>query len=177
MKITIKDFEIVGSDTKFVKPSTMIVNGVEYLVYHTKTMDNGNGTLTIELEASEDWIAARVKEEKKMLNFDKYREEIMSHPEGPLGGVMSVYFGDVRTAYAEDKNVIRWLLSEYEPPLLKNGDGLKPGDWIMVSLLDGDTDWRKLKFVVFHNGYFYTESNVSKDLIPWKRARLPEEGE
>ena len=72
---------------------------------------------------------------------------------------------------------LQWLVKEYKPPLLENGDGLKPGDWIMVSLLDGDTDWRKLKFVVFHNGYFYTESNVSKDLIPWKRARLPEEGE
>lgn len=78
------------------------------------------------------------------------------------------------------EGMCEWLNAEHvepEPPLLKNGDGLKPGDWIMVSLLDGDTDWRKLKFVVFHNGYFYTESNVSKDLIPWKRARLPEEGE
>ena len=78
------------------------------------------------------------------------------------------------------EGMCEWLNAEHvepEPQLLENGDGLKPGDWIMVPLLDGDTDWRKLKFVVFHNGYFYTESNVSKDLIPWKRARLPEEGE
>lgn len=185
MKITIKDFEIVGSATKFVKPSTMIVNGVEYLVWHTKTVDNGNGTLTIELEASEDWIAAGKKEEKAMLNFDKYREEIMSHPEGPLGGVMSVYFGDVRTAYAEDKNVIRWLLSEYEPPLLENGYGLKPGDWIMVREHEHDS-WDKMRFACFVDGLFYViddalGSEVFKEsgtnITGWEQARLPEEGE
>lgn len=118
-----------------------------------------------------------------MLNFDKYREKIEKLNDNSLRCGLAELRGvdqdrcDRTTCECCALDSLQWLVKEYKPPLLENGDGLKPGDWIMVSLLDGDTDWRKLKFVVFHNGYFYTESNVSKDLIPWKRARLPEEGE
>lgn len=122
----------------------------------------------------------RERKETKMLNFDKYREKIMNHPEGPLGGVMSVYFGDIRTAYAEDKNVIKWLLSEYEPPLLKNGDGLKPGDLIMVRDREGD-EWRKRQFAYYFDGAFFCAAHGCKlsscEINRWLQARLPEEGE
>ena len=34
------------------------------------------------------------------------------------------------------ESIENWLNAEHkEPPLLKNGDGLKPGDWIMVRFI------------------------------------------
>lgn len=74
------------------------------------------------------------------------------------------------------------LCDEYEPPLLKNGDGLKPGDWIMVRQNFGE-EWLRVKFAFFNNYFFYTISeNASFDrdtmcLSRWPQARLPEEGE
>ena len=191
MKITIKDFEIVGSATKFVKPSTMIVNGVEYLVYRTKTKDNGNGTLTIELEASENWITAREKEEKKMLNVEKYlttiKEEIAKEACASKSCLIAKVRGDERpdcydrTCRDCEDASMDWLFSEYEPPLLENGDGLKPGDWIMVRYYTADK-WHKRQFMCFYNGVFYTAEGLF-DMVGhhtfsrWHDARLPEEGE
>lgn len=192
MKITIKDFEIVGNRTKFVKPSTMIVNGVEYLVYCTKTMDNGDGTLTIELEASENGIVAKVKEEKKMLNVEKYlntiKEEIAKEACASKSCLVAKVRGDERpdcydrTCRDCEDASMDWLFSEYEPPLLENGDGLKPGDWIMVR--DNDRDnWNKRRFACYRNYWFYVVKEGSQfyatgtTIVGYVQARLPEEGE
>lgn len=77
-----------------------------------------------------------------------------------------------------EKN-LKWLFSEYEPPLLENGDGLKTGDWIMVK--NDGLEWRKLQFLFFWDGYFLTTDGVSTPdtscVVRWDYARLPEEGE
>ena len=73
-----------------------------------------------------------------MLNVDKYREEIDDYITidkdlvdldckiATLRGIINcgTYECDVCMRAS-----LRWLFSKYEPPLLKNGDGLKPGDW------------------------------------------------
>ena len=85
-----------------------------------------------------------------MLNVDKYREEIFEEIEIAMKGsspapiVLAV--SRVHNRHTGEKCdffelELEWLFSEYEPPLLKNGDGLKPGDWIMVS--DDDKIWVK----------------------------------
>lgn len=126
MKITIKDFQIVGSNTKFVKPSTMIVNGFEYLVWHTKTVDNGNGTLTIDIEAPESWTTAKEKEEKKMLNVEKYlttiKEEIAKDACASKSCLIAKVRGDERpdcydrTCRDCEDASMDWLFSEYKEP-------------------------------------------------------------
>lgn len=81
------------------------------------------------------------------------------------------------------KNVEKWLNAEYEepePPLLENGDGLKPGDWIMVRDVDSQSFVRR-QFLYFFDGKFICSSPNHAPLEgfgePWKQARLPEEGE
>ena len=83
------------------------------------------------------------------------------------------------------ERIENWLNAEHvkpEPPLLKNGDGLKPGDLIMVRNGD-DGDWEKLRFVCYHNNIFWTLYDngdwfhISSKIIPWAQARLPMEGE
>lgn len=82
-----------------------------------------------------------------------------------------------------EKN-LKWLFSEYEPPLLENGDGLKIGDWIMVR--DDDQDiWIKRRFCYFYKDHFYCAWNTDLEnlekkevtCVGWIYARLPEEGE
>ena len=79
-----------------------------------------------------------------------------------------------------EKN-LKWLFSEYEPPLLENGDGLKFGDWIMVR--DDDQDiWIKRRFCYFYKDHFYCAWNTDLEkkevtCVGWIYARLPEEGE
>lgn len=133
-----------------------------------------------------------------MLNIDKYREDILEeiktretankendneNSSGLVyfdsieavrrkhGGGSSLYFSDD----------VKWLFTEYEPPLLENGDGLKPGDWIMVKHYKHDT-WKKRKFLCYWNGRFfatkgYWEATSFKDFNSYTIARLPEEGE
>lgn len=83
------------------------------------------------------------------------------------------------------ENVENWLNAEHEepePPLLENGDGLEPGDWIMVRQNFGE-EWLRVKFAFFNNYFFYAISeNASFDrdtmcLSRWPQARLREEGE
>ena len=81
------------------------------------------------------------------------------------------------------KNVEKWLNAEYEepePPLLENGDGLKPGDWIMARDNDKD-DWEKKVFIGYLKGYFYCASELfgalEADAASYSQARLPEDGE
>lgn len=49
------------------------------------------------------------------------------------------------------ENIEKWLNAEYvepEPPLLENGDGLKPGDLIMVRDKNSDV-WKKKTVPLF----------------------------
>lgn len=81
------------------------------------------------------------------------------------------------------ENIENWLNAEHEEPeapLLENGDGLNPGDWIMVR---NDDDWEKLRFVCYYNNAFWTLYDngdwfhIGSKIIPWAQARLLEEGE
>lgn len=81
------------------------------------------------------------------------------------------------------KDIENWLNAEYvkpEPSLLKNGDGLKPGDQIMVRNSKND-NWGKRQFAYYFDGAFYCaphRTNLSSGLIvKWDQARLPMEGE
>jgi hypothetical protein len=79
------------------------------------------------------------------------------------------------------ETIEKWLNAEYEEPLLKNGDGLKPGDLIMVRDEVGHA-WKKRCFMCCKNGYFITtEGECSVGTTgrydAWLQARLPMEGE
>ena len=124
-----------------------------------------------------------------MLNVDKYREAIMSEDVdtneldcqiAALRGIKDCVNCERAACMRES---FRWLFSEYEPPLLKNGDGLKPGDWIMVKIFE-DGEWVKRQFAFFHDGWFYYlrgGNNFAQlhlyGLLRSEQARLPEEGE
>ena len=127
-----------------------------------------------------------------MLNVDKYRKEIDDYitTEKDLGGIDCKIATLRRIRNCEDYECdvcmgesLRWLFSEYEPPMLENGDGLKPGDWIMVKIFE-DGEWVKRQFAFFHDGWFYYlrgGSNFAQlhlyGLLRSEQARLPEEGE
>lgn len=81
------------------------------------------------------------------------------------------------------ESIENWLNAEHEepePPLLENGDDLKPGDWIMVRDNDKD-DWEKKVFIGYLKGYFYCASELfgalEADAASYSQARLPEDGE
>lgn len=84
------------------------------------------------------------------------------------------------------KNIEKWLNAEHkesEPPLLENGDGLKPGDWIMVRKENSD-EWSKRQFMCYFqslNRPFVTLEEMSSWYLGkhecWEQARLPMEGE
>lgn len=130
-----------------------------------------------------------------MLNFDKYREKLLEEIAcGKNGkfGKGADYLDCFAIAIRAARNIngdkfptslnddIAWLFSEYEPPLLENGDGLKPGDWIMVRDCDGER-WVKRQFLFYYNGRFYCEladnSIGGGEYVSWAQARLPEDGE
>ena len=127
----------------------------------------------------------REREEKTMLNFDKYREAITSGDPEEL----PCHIAAVRrhTEPCDGNHCLdcmrenhKWLLDKYEPPLLKNGDGLKPGDWIMVRDCEAQS-FVKRQFLYFYGHRFYCAHmglTPLEDQIEWyKQARLPEEGE
>ena len=82
------------------------------------------------------------------------------------------------------ESIENWLNTEHvepEQPLLENGDGLKPGDWIMVRDADGES-WRKRQFMCFYDNRFVTAAGGFKmqhasGFSAWDQARLPEDGE
>lgn len=82
------------------------------------------------------------------------------------------------------KDIENWLNAEHvkpEPSLLENGDGLKPGDWIMVRNYTHD-DWKKVRFMCYFDGYFFTTETFVrainyKTCSVFTQARLPMEGE
>ena len=126
-----------------------------------------------------------------MLNFDKYREEVEKRAawavrEGsknpkPAHLVLNEIIIGKCLPYMNGNELVDWLFEEYEPPLLKNGDGLKPGDWIMVRNGDG-VSWRKRQFMCYFDNRFYCFKPHSQfknecDCVMWVQARLPEEWE
>lgn len=134
-----------------------------------------------------------------MLNFDKYREEVEKRIEwavregskNPMPAhliLKEIAIANCLIAnclYMNGDELVDWLFEEYEPPLLENGDGLKPGDWIMVRN-DEDACWVKRAFL-----FFYPESSSGRnfacaygdgdigdgDYYTWNQARLLEDGE
>lgn len=134
----------------------------------------------------------KIEEEKKMLNVDKYREAIMGEDvdtnelDCHLAALRGIKDCGKFECDACMRESFRWLFSEYEPPLLENGDGLKPGDWIMVRDYDGDS-WDKMMFACYCNGLFFVvDDNTLRvpgfrengvNITGWRQARLPEGGE
>ena len=123
------------------------------------------------------------EEEKKMLNVDRYREEIDRIIEN--GGVprymlLRMCLQKTNLESIDTAEVLDWLFSEYEPPLLENGDGLKPGDWIMVRDVDSQSFVRR-QFLYFFDGKFICSAPNHAPLEgfgePWVQACLPEDGE
>lgn len=141
-----------------------------------------------------------------MTNFEKRKDEILArfnNPVGPDGSGLTIKdihrplcivrhvmegiekmngeFCIGRNCVKCADETIQWLFAEYEPPLLENGDGLKPGDWIMVR--DGDgVSWRKRQFMCYFDNRFYCFKPHSQfknecDCVMWLQARLPMEGE
>lgn len=124
-----------------------------------------------------------------MLNVDKYRKEIFEEIEIAMKGsspapiVLAV--SRVHNRHTGEKcdffePELEWLFSEYEPPLLENGDGLNPGDWIMVR--DGEgAAWDKWQLLCYLDGKFYARKKHIYDndyaVSVWQQARLPEDDE
>lgn len=86
--------------------------------------------------------------------------------------------------FSNMESIENWLNAEYEepePPLLENGDGLQPGDWIMVQD-EFDDSWKKRAFVVYYDGRFIAVRGGYKigehnEVEYARQARLPMEGE
>lgn len=82
------------------------------------------------------------------------------------------------------ENIEKWLNAEHvepELPLLENGDGLKPGDKIMVRD-NNEQNWVQATYLFYFNEMFYCVAGVryiaeGGDFINWLQARLPMEGE
>lgn len=120
-----------------------------------------------------------------MTNYDKHKGEILKLAKERYS---DFYAAEALAAHdisglADADNIIKWLFDEYEPPLLKNGNDLKPGDWIMVKIFE-DGEWAKRQFAFFHDGWFYYlrgGSNFAQlhlyGLLRSEQARLPMEGE
>lgn len=126
-----------------------------------------------------------IKEENKMLNVDKYREAIMSEDVdtneldchiAALRGIKDCGNCECDACMRES---FRWLFSEYEPPLLENGDGLNPGDWLEIKD-DNDGRWYKGRFIGYLYGRFYVKHEGDQHLFGVSssvHARLLEDGE
>lgn len=118
-----------------------------------------------------------------MTNYDKHKDKILKLAKerySDLNTAEALAARDI-SGLADANNVIKWLFHEYEPLLLKNGDGLNPGNWIMVRNSDKET-WTSQVFLCFIYGYFVCVCD--KDYIGhggnyqlWKQARWPEDGE
>lgn len=115
-----------------------------------------------------------------MLNAEKYREEIFREAKKETGGFPLACSVQNISNVVGYENTIKWLLSEYKPPWLKNGDDLKPGDWIMVRDRLSEP-WLKKQFAYYYCGSFYcsaTDYALSTGIcFGWNYARLPEKGE
>lgn len=126
----------------------------------------------------------KIKEEPKMLNVDKYRKEIDQMIENgakPRHMILNMCLEETKSESVDTAAALDWLFSEYEPPLLKNGDNLNPGDLIMVKDEFND-GWRKRVFVAYYDGRFLVVQGGRKigehNVVQYvKQARLPKDGE
>ena len=138
-----------------------------------------------------------------MLNVDKYRDELIEEMkcrkenldacENDSYRGVEIYFKSIKEVKKRHGggssvlygDVVEWLFSEYDPPLLENGNELKPGDWIMVRNDDDSVIWYKNRFVCYYNATFFVVDDIENDnfnengtnITGWKYARLPEDGE
>ena len=153
------------------------------------------GVGSIESDNGAWWTRTPHKEEKKMLNFDKYREEVKKraawavregskNPKPAHLVLKEIIIGNC-LPYMNGNELVDWLFEEFELPLLNNGYGLKPGDWIMVREHEHDS-WDKMRFVCFADDLFYVIDDAlgsevfeenGTNITGWKQARLPEDGE
>ena len=88
--------------------------------------------------------------------------------------------------FSSMESIENWLNAEHvepEPPLLENGDGLKPGGEILVKN-SNYANWEREKFLCYLDGLFFTTYNLDLPYSPeefraacWRYARLPEDGE
>lgn len=135
-----------------------------------------------------------------MLNVDKYREDLLEEIKtretankendnenssglvyfDSIGAVKRKYGGGESLYFSDD---VKWLFTEYEPPLLENGDNLNPGDIIMVRNCNTDS-WKQRTFMCYNpklNGSFVTMSFLANWYSGghecWRYARLPMDGE
>lgn len=118
-----------------------------------------------------------------MTNFEKHKDEILAWARGEYRGCFSpIGSAAARVSGIDDwARLIDWLFAEYEPPLLNNGDGLKPGDWIMVRNHESSL-WNKRQFLCFCEHLFVAADDDYSPIVggmfsSWKFARLPMEGE
>ena len=95
-----------------------------------------------------------------MLNAVKYKDEILDKYKEYSGDVYSMFkaIDDIAKVSMSFNDAIKWLLSEYEPPLLENGDGLEQGQVIEVSE-DGEK-WIERKFLTYYKGLFWCYGGV-----------------
>lgn len=123
-----------------------------------------------------------------MLNIDKYREEIMSKVADAAR--LDCYIASLRGVGIETcgkspckmcmRASFEWLFSEHEPPLLENGDGLKPGDWIMVRNYETQSFVKRQFLYFYENRFFTTRENHTPfdNQTEWyMQAYLPEDDE
>ncbi len=146
MKIKIEGLlPAVGS--KPIYDWEIYVDGEPYEVktlYDNQTWDE----LEIDIEPKK-----HEEEGEKMLNIDRYRNDLVKAINGSAMPIEeTICVAADKDSYGE---ALSWLFSKYEPPLLENGDALKPGDWIMVKD-DDDEPWTNVQFLAYIDGVFYT---------------------
>lgn len=137
-------------------------------------------TMLYRLGCSIEWIKFEEmeQEDEEMLNIDKYREQILKlvNDKGFSGATAICTVADVN----DYRKALEWAISEYNP-CLKNGDGLKPGDKIMVRDNNGQK-WAQATYLFYFNETFYCVDGVryiaeEGNFVNWLQARLPKEGE
>lgn len=121
-----------------------------------------------------------------MTNKEFYSEKLMAIAlEGVCHELHIAFYDESCIGKCEDcefssvESIENWLNAEHkEPPLLENGDGLKPGDWIMVRDCEAQS-FVKRQFLYFYGNRFYC---ARKDFTPldnqtewYMQARLLEE--
>lgn len=169
-------------------PVKVTIDGEDHAINNAHLVAGPISTM-VELTL-EKVVCATQKEEKKMLNVDKYREEVEKRMgwavrEGPKNPkpvhliLKEIAFGK-GLPYMDGDELVDWLFEKYEPPLLEDGDELNPGDWIMVRDNE-DGAWENRQFLAYFDGWFYARKIVSDGWIEkidhFRQARLPEDGE
>lgn len=118
-----------------------------------------------------------------MTNYDVYKDEILKRKHTKYNKCLnSMGYAVASICGTYDLvEMLEWLFEEYKPIMLKNGDGLQPGDWIMVRNTDSDA-WIKRQFMCYYNEEFFASADAqgiesTRRYYPWNQARLPIDGE